>query len=1212
MELLGPIRAWRGPTELKLGPARQRAVLAVLAVRAGLTVSRADLISAVWGHSAPASVDGSIHTYVSGLRRALEPDRERWAASTVLVSSPAGYTLRIKPEDVDAVAFERLVAQARQQQPATLGALDEALGLWGGDPLSGVPGPFAEREHARLTELRLTALELRAEAVLALGEHHEIAAELTALAQEFPLRERIRELLMLAMYRSGQPTEALEVFRDTRTTLVDELGIEPGAALQRLHAQILAQDPSLDAPASESAFGGSAGPKKGVPDRLFVLPTSVSRRLASGVRSAFIGRAAELETLRGLVDDVCDGRGGTAWVEGDFGIGKSELLTNALFDVRGRGCQIGWALADELSTRIPLQVMSACLGVEKTPDLYEYRPTSNVWGEQDPALAAVGRMLALVDELCAQAPLILVIDDIQWADEASVLLWHRLVAATRQLPLLLIAAARPVPRSAQLVRLRQAIDDRSGAVLSLRPLSSAQALELHESLIGAQAGPDLRNLVDRTTGNPLYVTELTEALLRENAVVTTVGVADLADAGYTAPRSLVDTIRRHLDVLPAGVHEVLRWAALLGTQFTVTDIAAVAGKRPSELLTVFEQAVAANVIVDSDTHLAFRHPLLRQAYYDGIPAGARAGLHRQAAEALAGVGAPVSRVAEQIAAIHVTDPWVLQWLVDNHEAVSNRAPLIAADLLKHALETCPDTDPRREVLAAALVKVVFRLDQEPVKEAETALAISTDPCRKAEMRQLLAAIRYRRGEAEQAVDVLAGAVDDPAVPELWRRRHKHLLANFRRGGLDDLDAAESAGHKALNMAGGDDYLTAHALQTLWLVASVRRDHEAALEHIDKAIAVVDNTDKLADLKMDLLDNRVFTLQNLDRLDEAGESLRTARRIASEHSFVNTLQVPAAVHNYWTGNWNEALVELDSVTEDGPAITFFGLREPPATALLLHGVSALIAGQRGDTVRAAADLDAVNEYAPVTSSERENVDFLLFAQSLALTQRGDAESALRVLEPMLNPEFSPMMLRHQWLPWIVRTALDAGDRDRALRAVRICEAEAEKERVVARASVAAKWCRGMVERDAAQVLAAAAHYRQVGRIVELANAQEDAAALLAAQGDLAAAQTSFDEATDVYADLSARWNLERAQARLSRFGIRRRAMAAPPRSQQGWDSLSPVEVDIARLVATGYPNPAIAAQLGLPRRTVQAHVARLLAKLDTASRDLLGRGIGDVR
>ncbi|MFD9963445.1 BTAD domain-containing putative transcriptional regulator [Amycolatopsis sp. NPDC058986] len=1202
--VLGPVSVARGETALALGPARQRAVLAVLALRAGRLVTRDELVSAVWGEQPPASVNGSVHTYVSGLRRALEPDRDRWGASDLLTSGPSGYTLRVEPESVDALEFERLIGsiQAGADAGEAVAALDKALGLWHGDPLSGIPGPYAEQERARLGELRLVAYELRAEALLELGESAGLGAELGALVHEYPLRERLRELQMLALHHNGQHAEALEAFRAARARLIEELGAEPGPDLQRLHARILAQDPELTATPPPAAT--PAGP-----ERLLVLPAQVARRLESDVDTVFVGRETELGRLRGLVDDVCDGRGGAAWIEGQFGIGKSELLTRVLADVPARGCQIGWVLADELSGRIPLQVMLSCLGID-TPSPALFQERRGAWGEPDPASVTVGRLLSLVDELCARGPLVLVVDDMQWADEASVLLWHRLTAATRQLPLLLVAAARPVPRSAQIVRLRQAIEARGGTIVELVPLTGEQSIELEKRLLGAEPGPQLRDLVERTTGNPLYITELTGTLVREDVLHTVAGVADLADSdSYTAPRGLVDTIRRNLDVLSDETREMLRWAAVLGTEFTVTDIAAVVGKRPSELVTAFEESVAANVIVDSDTHLAFRHPLLRQAFYDGIAAGARAALHRQAAEALSTVGASVTRVAEQVVAAPVPDPWMLQWLVDHGADVATRAPVLAAELLSRALEACPLRDPRREILATTLVRVLFRLDRHPENEARAALAITTDPHRAAEMHHLLAVLRYRGGDLGSATGIVASVLGDPDVPELWRRRHRHLLANFRRGGLDDLDAAEEAGHRALAAAGGDRYLTAHARQTLWLVASVRRDHGAALAHIDRAIAVVEDADDLAELELDLLDNRLFTLQNMDRLAEADETLRVARRVALGHALGNELQVPAAVHNYWTGRWNEALAELDSVTEDGPAITFYGLRESPAAALLMHGVAAYIAGRRGDRIQASGHLNAVEEYAPATSAERENIDFLLVAQAVMFEQRGEGGRALETLEPLLNPQFSPMMLRHQWLPLVVRLALDAGAGAQVRRAMWICEEEASKERPGARAAAAAQWCRGLIDGEPAPVLAAVGHYRRVGRVVELATALEDAAVLLARHGDLDAARAAFDESTGHYADLSAAWDLERATKRLAAFGVHRDLTAPQPRSRRGWESLSPVEIDIARLVAAGHSNPAIAMRLGLPRRTVQAHVARLLGKLGTASRDRVAEEIG---
>jgi DNA-binding CsgD family transcriptional regulator len=475
------------------------------------------------------------------------------------------------------------------------------------------------------------------------------------------------------------------------------------------------------------------------------------------------------------------------------------------------------------------------------------------------------------------------------------------------------------------------------------------------------------------------------------------------------------------------------------------------------------------------------------------------------------------------------------------------------------------------------------------------------------MRHVLAVLRHHRGDTAAAIETLGDAADDPAVPELWRVRHRQLMATFRTGRLDDrdnpgdLDAAEANAHEARKLAAGDEYLTAHALQSLWLTKSVRRHHASALHYIDAAIEAVGDDPELAKLHLDLLDNRVFTLQNLDRLAEAEETLRVAGAVADRHALPRGLQVSVAVHCYWDGRWDEALVELDAVTEDGPAITFYGLREPGAAVLLLHGVAALIAGRRDDRGKAAAHLDAAEEHAPATVAERENVDFLLAAQALAAEQRGDRELALSLFEPILNSAYAAMMLRHQWLPWVVRLAIDAGDTARVQRALAVCAEEAAKETSPARAFAAAAWCRGLAARDPADVLVAATHYRQVGRRLELATALEDAAVLLAGAGRAEQARTAFDEAAGIFDELSARWDLRRADSRLSGLGVRWGDRPPAPRPGRGWEALSPIEVRIATLVAAGRHNPDIAAELALPRRTVQAHVTRVLDKLDAPSR-----------
>jgi DNA-binding SARP family transcriptional activator/Tfp pilus assembly protein PilF len=251
--VLGPVRAWLSEREMPPGPPRQQAVLGVLAMRANRVVSRDELVDAVWGHDAPASAEGGVHTYVAGLRRILEPGRSRRGPGQVLASAGAGYVLRLEAGNVDAVVFERGLDSGRRLRLSgdpngAVSALHAALGEWHGSAFAGVPGPFASAERIRLGELRSAAAEERAELLLRLGRHEQAVPVLAALVAEHPLRERMRGLLMIALYRCGRQAEAFRAFHDARQVLDDELGIDPGPELSRIHQQILALDPALDGP----------------------------------------------------------------------------------------------------------------------------------------------------------------------------------------------------------------------------------------------------------------------------------------------------------------------------------------------------------------------------------------------------------------------------------------------------------------------------------------------------------------------------------------------------------------------------------------------------------------------------------------------------------------------------------------------------------------------------------------------------------------------------------------------------------------------------------------------------------------------------------------------------------------------------------------------------------------------------------------------------
>src|SRR5688500_9860972 len=251
VSMLGALAATVDGEELTLGPPRQRAVLAVLALRANHVVSRSELIDAVWGDDPPVSADNGIHTYVAGLRRLFEPGRASRAPSSVLLSTDAGYMLRLPSTSSDVAMFRAHLDEAgrlRSQPAEAISAFDDALGLWRGNALDGVPGPFAAVERARLAELRLTAVEQRAALMLSVGREADVAAELTTLVSAHPLRERLHGLLMSALFRGGRQAEALAVYTDLRRLLIEELGIEPGPELRHLHEQVLVgrHDPQLE------------------------------------------------------------------------------------------------------------------------------------------------------------------------------------------------------------------------------------------------------------------------------------------------------------------------------------------------------------------------------------------------------------------------------------------------------------------------------------------------------------------------------------------------------------------------------------------------------------------------------------------------------------------------------------------------------------------------------------------------------------------------------------------------------------------------------------------------------------------------------------------------------------------------------------------------------------------------------------------------------
>jgi len=928
-----------------------------------------------------------------------------------------------------------------------------------------------------------------------------------------------------------------------------------------------------------------------------------------------VGRDQELDRLRSLITDVAAGRGRSVWLDGEPGIGKSALLAAGVAGAEKAGCQVFAARAEEAGSAFPLRLLLDATRVSPgAKDPGRAQIADRLWStgiaqevsNGDPTMAAAELLLILIDELCATGPVLLAADDMQWSDQLSLAVWGRLHRAASQLPLLLIGSARPVPVRQEMNQLRRILTETGVVELRLGPLGQAEVGTLLQQMTSALPGPRLLSLIGQAGGNPRYIRELLNALVLENRIEVAGEVAELVEGGAAGLPSLSAAIRTRLDFLSEPATEALRTATLLGDEFHVDHLSLLTGRAATDLIAVVEEGQAAGVIAESGAALVFRHGLIRQALYDGMPAGLRSTLHYQAARSLAAAGAPAERVAEQLLAIpRVTDEWTLEWLIAAAPTLTSRSPNIAADLLQRLRQATGAADPRRAALDLHLITALFQLSryQEMEALARPLLTRTQDPEMAGRLAWTLAHAFTFLLRFEEALAVCGRALNERALTPTWTARlramHSMIMAICTR--FDEAEAA-AAQADAEGTQVGDALAIGYALVAKCLAEHMhRRDDAAALATVDRALALIGQAPHTTNVWLLLLENRFAGLFNLGHRAEAERALGEALALAERSGNLGrlaALRLRAGESGFYNGRWDDAVAELDAASE---------LPIDAARELIARGFRSLIAVHRDDQAKVDECLRR-NEDARGTADVWYLGFYLAVARAVAAERDNQIDKAFEWLLGAIGPgsggEFRQLTPDQcLWLPDLVRLALAAGDRTVAGNATQAC-AEASRDALPG-TRAAAVHCRGLLGADSALLMSAADAYHRIGLPLWSAQAQESAAVVLAERGDTTASRTAYTSACRIYADLGAAWDIRRADALLRPFGIRRRSRRRPA---SAWQALSPTELKIVQLIAAGKSNPDIAAELYLSRNTVQTHVSHILTKLNVHSRIDVAREI----
>jgi DNA-binding CsgD family transcriptional regulator len=904
------------------------------------------------------------------------------------------------------------------------------------------------------------------------------------------------------------------------------------------------------------------------------------------------GRADELKVIGALVAAVAEGRGGVLVIEGPPGIGKSRLLTEVCAMADKSGVRILSGEAFEYQQTVPFfSLFMATLRAD--PPVGDPEALRRLGGSADLRYWVVHDLADAIHAAAAQTPLAILLEDIHWADNGT-LLALRSMAIAPGAPVLWVLTARTGAGGPAVHETLSVLQRAHAAVVRVGAMSSDAVADMVQDAVRARADASLLNLAAKAHGNPFLVNELVGGLGEEGRLNLSGGCA--VAAGHELPRRLGAGMQQRLDLLSAGASEVVRVAAVLPDRFSAGLLAAMLERQPVSLMSAVAEAVRADLLVEDGERLRFRHDLLREATRQSLPQSLRRAMERQTASVMLGMGAAAAEVATQLArSAEPGDKDAIGALRQAAQSVGRGDASAAADLSKRALELLSADDAEHGSLVAETVGLLNRASRygEAEELAVAALSEASSPEQEAEIRLRLPTVT--KHSTQRRVEENRRALQLRDISEVTRARHLAWLA-YNLALQDQHGPHRAAADEAAAAAAttGDPEARILADVTLARLDGAEGYAGRALRRLEELSALVYTSDATAahDLAAWPYANQLAVVGRLDDAavrvaDGIGQARQEGNAMA-----LNIWAVFSGIVHLTAGRLSAARAAVESLPPPQPT----GATE---LDMMRTVILAEVAARTDDrTLLQQMVNDARNAYPTGSFTVGRGAAHVL---ALAAWQRGDVHDAMRWLGgdiTLFGTPVFPYLLDLVILGARVASAAgDAGLRARVLQATELLERE--QPPVPLFIGVAA-YARGILQRDAAALAAAAELLESSSRPLLYGAAAEDAGAELARIGRGDEALDQLNAAFDTYMRHEARADSRRVGRELRRLGVERR-IVAQPRAKTGWDSLTDSELKVVNLIAQGATNRDAATQLHLSLHTVKKHLHNAFAKLGINSR-----------